>query len=164
MNKIFSVVLFLTILLAAGCNAFVEPSPSEPTAEAPPDDEGVPTKKPAQKGDLVKSDLARETNPQVSTEDLQIIADDTSRFAAAFYQQIRSKEGNIIFSPFSISLALSMTLAGAESATEEAMMNALQYSSPEDRVHPAFNALLLAISESEKEKPEDSEGSEFTLN
>lgn len=164
MKKILIGLTLLTILMATGCSPIQEPMTPEPTVDKTEEKKTTPTKQPATEGNLVKSDLARETNPQASQEQLQTLAEDTSKFAAAFYQQIRQKKGNIIFSPFSISLALSMTLAGAESTTEEAMMEALQYSLAEEQVHPTFNGLLLAIEASEQEKPEESEGSEFQLN
>lgn len=164
MKKLFAGLCFLAMLISTGCRPVIDTETPEPPIEETPVEEASPTKQPAEEGALVKSDLARETNPQVSEEERQKLADNTSKFAAAFYQQIRQKEGNIIYSPFSISLALSMTLAGAETTTEEAMMEALQYSLPENQVHPAFNALLLAIEASEQEKPEESEGSEFQLN
>lgn len=164
MKKIIAGLLFLIMTISTGCNAIIEPTTPKPVIDKTAEEQDKPTEGPVQESKLVKSDLARETNPQVSPENLQTLAQNTSEFAAAFYQQIREKEGNIIFSPFSISLALSMTLAGAESSTEKAMMNALQYSLPEDQVHPAFNELLLAIEASEKQKPEESNGSEFQLN
>ena len=164
MKKFFAGLLFLTVLISNGCRPVIDTKTPVPPTEEAPVEEATSTKQPAEEGILAKSDLARETNPQVSEEQRQKLADDTSKFAAAFYQQIRQKEGNIIYSPFSISLALSMTLAGAESTTEQAMMEALQYSLPESQVHQAFNALLLAIEASEQEKPEESEGSEFQLN
>ncbi len=166
MKKLFTGLMLLILLISTGCTAILEPPPPDPAVDQTPEGQSTATEQTAseQAGNLVKSDLARETNPQVSDEQLKSLADDTTKFAAAFYQQIRQKDANIIYSPFSISLALSMTLAGAETTTEEAMMEALQYSLPEDQVHPAFNALLLAIKASEQEKPEESEGSEFQLN
>jgi len=71
----------------------------------------------------------------------------------SFYDQIRSKDGNIIYSPFSIALALSMATAGAESSTEQAMMNALKIQLPEEDLHAAYNALLLAIEKSQEQAP-----------
>ena len=164
MKKLYAGLIFLVVLISTGCRPVIDTETPEPPIGETPVEEATPTEQAAQQGTLVKSDLARETNPQVTEEQQQALADDTSKFAAAFYQQIRQKEGNIIYSPLSISLALSMTLAGAETTTEEAMMQSLQYSLPEDQVHPAFNALLLAIEASEENKPEESEGSNFQLN
>jgi serpin B len=113
---------------------------------------------------LVKSDLAMETLPQADAEQLAELAEGNTAFASAFYALLHENEGNIIFSPFSISLALSMAMAGAETTTEEVMMNALQMTLPEEEVYPAFNALILALEESENAEVNEMEGSEFTLN
>jgi serpin B len=164
MKKTLVGLLVLSLMLATGCNAIQDPLEPEPTIDETEERKTTPTKQPVQESSLVKSDLARETNPEVSPELIQSLVEDTSKFAAAFYQQIRQKEGNIVFSPFSISLALSMTLAGAETATERAMMKALQYTLTEEQIHPGFNALLLAIEASEQKKPEESQGNEFQLN
>lgn len=115
-------------------------------------------------GGLVKSDLAMETLPQVDVELIAALAEGNSAFASAFYGLLQENEGNIIFSPFSISLALSMAMAGAETTTEEVMMNALRMTLPEEEVHPAFNALILAFEASENAEVNEMEGSEFTLN
>ncbi len=163
MKKIITGLFLLTLLSTIGCDAIKIPSTPEPSMDETKEVEESPSM-PQQEGNLVKSDLARETDPQVPSEEIQKLAEDNAKFAAAFYQQIRSNEENIIFSPFSISLALSMTLAGAESSTEQAMTEALQYSLPEDQVHPVFNALLLEIKASENEALEEAEGSEFQLN
>jgi serpin B len=56
-----------------------------------------------------------------------------------------------------------MTLAGAETTTQTAMLNALQLSVDEDNIHPALNALLLAIESSQTMQTESEEGG-FQLN
>src|SRR5262245_41034017 len=48
-------------------------------------------------------------------------ADGLNRFAADTYRQLAGKSGNLIFSPVSISTALSMALAGARGPTAREM-------------------------------------------
>ena len=62
-------------------------------------------------------------------------------FALDLYQQLRTQEGNLFFSPYSISTALAMTYAGARSATEAQMAQALHFELGQDALHPAFAAL-----------------------
>ena len=61
-------------------------------------------------------------------------ADGLNRFAGDTYYQLSRRSGNVIFSPFSISTALSMALAGARGRTAEEMVAAL---------HVPVNAALL---------------------
>ena len=62
-------------------------------------------------------------------------------FALNLYGTLSDGEGNLFFSPFSISQALAMTLAGARGETERQMMEVLHYELPQSALHPSFNAL-----------------------
>lgn len=111
-----------------------------------------------------KSNLEMESSPQADIDSVLALAQGNSAFAVDFYGILNEEEGNLIFSPFSISLALSMAMAGAETTTEEVMLNALRMTLPEEEVDPAFNALLLTIQASEDATVNEMEGSQFTLN
>lgn len=93
------------------------------------------------------SSRARETKPNVSKADLQTLVDGNNDFALNLYQALRSENGNLILSPFSISLALAMTYAGARGETEAQMADVLNFSSQKE-THSAFNALDLALEKS----------------
>jgi len=149
------VVILLSLLLNTACVPVEQPV----VKETPTQD----NEKPADSA-FAKSHLARETEPQVDPDNLASLVNGNTELAFSFYDQIRQDEGNIIFSPISLSLALSMTLTGAETSTEQGMMQALGFSLPEEDVHTAFNALLLAIEASQEQTPRDSEGSDFQLN
>jgi len=148
MNKKITSLFLLPLLLTSACSALVLPDGEEPVSAV----------------GFVKSDQAREMFPQVESDLITQLAKDNNLFALAFYDQINSGEENIVFSPLSLSLALSMTLAGAESSTEQGMVEALKFSIPEENLYRAFNALLLAIEESEQFEPRDSKGNKFQLN
>lgn len=114
---------------------------------------------------FLASGLQREMDPNVGENQLKQLAIGNSNFAFAFYDHIRTQDENLIFSPFSLSLALSMALAGAQTSTQQAMLEALQFSLEEDDIHPAFNALMFAIEASQADDEGDiSEGEYFQLN
>ncbi len=149
------VLIICSLVMLSACNT-IDETPEIPISQkTPTPQEGEP---------FSKSNLSRETSPSVTTENIEQLADDNTAFALSFYNHVRQNEGNIIFSPISLSLALAMTMAGAETTTEEAMLEALQLTLPEEDIYPAFNALLLAIEQSEQKSLENAEESKFQLN
>ncbi len=95
---------------------------------------------------LAESNRSREKNPTISASDMQTQVDGNNAFALDVYHSLRSEDGNLILSPFSISLALAMTYAGARAETASQMADVLNFSAQE-QTHPAFNALDLALEE-----------------
>jgi serpin B len=74
------------------------------------------------------------------------VAQDVNLFAADLYARLRSTEqGNLFFSPQSISTALAMTYAGARGQTAEEMARTLHFTLPQDRLPPAYADLLRAL-------------------
>ena len=94
-----------------------------------------------------QSTRAREKNPTVSESELKTLVDGNNAVGLDLYQTLRSQDGNLILSPFSVSLALAMTYAGARGETETQMADVLNFG-PQDQVHNTFNALDLALEES----------------
>jgi serine protease inhibitor len=62
-------------------------------------------------------------------------------FAFELYAQLKAKEGNLFFSPYSISTCLAMTYAGARGETEKQMAAVLHFSQKQDQLHSAFGDL-----------------------
>ncbi|GAH79187.1 unnamed protein product, partial [marine sediment metagenome] len=86
-----------------------------------------------------------------------------SSLQSDLYQAVRETDGNLFYSPYSISLALAMTYAGARGETEQQIADTLHFILPQDRLHPAFNSLDIELSRrGESAKGEDEEG--FRLN
>ena len=94
---------------------------------------------------VAKSSLARVTEPQVTATDSATFAADNAAFALDAYHALVASNGNLIFSPASISIALAMTYAGAAGTTATEMAEAMHFSLPPERLHPAFDALDLAL-------------------
>ena len=90
---------------------------------------------------VARSSLNRVQDPAVPQDDVATLVQGDNAFALDLYQSLRSEDGNLAFSPYSISLALGMAYAGARGSTETQMAQALHYTLPQDRLHPAFNRL-----------------------
>jgi len=114
-------------------------------------------------GELVRSEKQRVTSPDVSEADLVTLVDGNSVFALELYQQLGQEDGNLFYSPYSISLALAMTYAGARGETGQQMADTLHFILSQDRLDPALNSLDLELSQrGEGAKGKDGEG--FRLN
>ena len=150
---------------------------SEPAASpsAAPTTSGVNTPQPAQPDasppstetpaglDIARSEKQRVTSPDVSASDLADLVAGNSAFAFDLYQVLREEPGNLFYSPYSISLALAMTYAGARGETDRQMADTLHFVLPQDGLHTAFNGLDLELaSRGEGAEGTDEEG--FRLN
>jgi serpin B len=94
-----------------------------------------------QSKDVAVSKLVRISNPNVPASDQDELSAGNRAFSADLYQKLRSQDGNLFFSPYSISLALAMTYGGAQGETARQMATAMHFTLPTDRLHPAFNGL-----------------------
>jgi len=117
----------------------------------------------AQVAQVAQSETLRVTSPDVAEPDLAELVAGNSAFAFDLYQAVRGNEGNILYSPYSISLALAMTYSGARGETKQQMADTLSFTLPDDRLHPAFNALDLELA-GRGRAPQIGESSRFQLN
>ena len=92
--------------------------------------------------------------PQVPVDDLRELAHGNAEFAFDLYRELSASDGNLFFSPHSISTALAMTYGGARGDTEAAMAEVLRFLLPQERLHPAFGALAGDL----KARTSDSDG------
>jgi len=67
---------------------------------------------------------------------------ENNSFALDLYQQLRNEEGNLFFSPFSISTALAITYAGARNETAAEMAQVLHFSQEGEHLHKNFATIL----------------------
>ena len=112
---------------------------------------------------LVMSNKPRVIFPDVSKTDLALLIEGNSAFAFELYQVIRGEEGNLFYSPHSISLALAMTYAGARGETAAQMADTLQFLLEQEKLHPAFNWLDTELAK-RGEGAEGKDGEGFRLN
>jgi len=79
------------------------------------------------------------------------VAQGNREFAWDLFGQLRQEQqGNLFFSPYSISTALGMTYAGARGTTETQMAEVLHFHLPQDRLHLALGALSDDLGASDK--------------
>lgn len=132
--------IILVLLFVSACS----PQPVEPPLEPTRQPQANPTS-PAQESPMTDSplisDRPRQTSPQIPSADLQSLATGNSAFAVDLYRRLMAEDGNLFYSPYSISLALAMTYAGARAETERQMADTLHFGLPQASLHPAFNAL-----------------------
>lgn len=69
-----------------------------------------------------------------------LVAGNTA-FALDLYGRLKSGEGNLFFSPYSISTCLAMTYAGARGETEAQMARTLHFNADQSKFHAEFGEL-----------------------
>ncbi len=112
---------------------------------------------------LIMSDAEVDTDPELDSSDAVTFAADNRSFAFDLYRELASDEANLFFSPYSISVALAMTYAGAEGDTETEIATAMHFGLPEPTLHEAFNATTRALQGRSEELAPRSEGDGFEL-
>ena len=70
------------------------------------------------------------------------VSDSVNAFGLDLYEEIQDTEGNLFFSPLSISTALAMVYAGARGDTAEQMADVLYFQQDPDALGVAFGELL----------------------
>ncbi|MHC4445609.1 MAG: serpin family protein [Planctomycetota bacterium] len=114
-------------------------------------------------GELVKSDVARELQPELREGQLAELVWGNNNFGLDLYQAISAGNNNLLCSPYSISLTLAMTYSGARAETARQIKEALHFNLPEDELHEAFNALDQLLS-SRGQGARAADGGPFRLN
>lgn len=94
---------------------------------------------------VAQSSLKRVVDPTVPSSDEATLVQGNNTFAVDLYGALHTGNGNLAFSPYSLSVALAMPYAGARGNTEAQMAQALHYTLPQDRLHAAFNRLDLDL-------------------
>ena len=78
----------------------------------------------------------------VSAQDeLQSVVKGNNSFCFDLYRQLMSGQGNLFFSPYSISTALAMTYAGAKGETEKQIAEVLRFTVPQDSLPIYYSTL-----------------------
>jgi serpin B len=137
-THIFRLLIIMTLLAVAGCRAPAAPPEAEtPGAVEPVEVPPMPIEEIA----FIQSERPRSPAPDSALGDLPVLVRGNSAFALDLYQALREQPGNLFYSPYSISLALAMTYAGARGDTAAQMADVLHFELTQEQLHPAFNKL-----------------------
>lgn len=129
-SKPLRVCALAALLGTAGCDS--DSQTPQPRTTPPP-------------GELLSSNKERARSPQVSDADRAALVADNTDFGVAVYRQVTQPGENAVFSPLSITQAFGMLYAGAKGDTAAQMAQALKFTLPPERLHPAFNGLSLSL-------------------
>jgi serpin B len=169
MKKIILTVLAaITLLGAASCTKTTtnttHPHSTTPVTTAPVTTSPATTTPLPVSFDVAQSSESRITSPDTTASQLAALVSGNSTFAFNLYQQLtQGNNGNIFYSPYSISTALAMTYAGANGDTATQMAKALDFTLPQAQLHPAFNDLALQLA-SRGQGASGTNGKSFALN
>ena len=113
-------------------------------------------------GTALASEQPREV-ADLGPADLAALVDGNTEFALDLYDRLRDDDGDLFYSPLSISLALAQVYAGASGTTATEMAETLSFTLPSADLHHAFNGLdQLLAARGEGAAGQDGEG--FRLN
>lgn len=134
-------------ILATGCQSLHPPGHASPgktkgaagalatNDAAPRSHRSVPS--------TTRSPAVNATSPNGSAaQDRAQVARGMNAFGAAIYHKLRRRPGNLIWSPASVSIALTMAYAGARGKTAAEMRRALHLTLDDARLHRAAGDLL----------------------
>ena len=134
-------IALLLLAGSSGCEGESQQAVPPATQALSPASSPVPTLPVQTTGREVRSDRERNDSPRASARDLKELVQGNNAFAIDLYRELSNGQGNLFYSPFSISQVLAMAFAGARGETELQMMNILHYELPQSALHPSFNAL-----------------------
>ena len=147
MSKILFSLLVTAIVTATACSSLQGRGSGPPAS-----------------GGILASDRERKS-PEVPPADIEALVEGNTAFGFDLYRFLADEQGddNLFYSPYSLSLALAMTYAGARGVTEEEMAEALRFVLPQDALHDAFNGLDRML-EGRGEGAASQDGEGFRLN
>src|SRR5690606_32955235 len=131
MKRLLIICLAVFFLLGACVPITSEP---EPTANLPGEEKEMLTGK-----------VDYNPNPQFTPEQAASLAGANNQFAFDLYQQLKSGQGNLLYSPYSLFQALTMVYGGARGDTAAQIRDVLHYPLSDEELHRVSNALNLAL-------------------
>lgn len=144
---VFSLLAIILIVSTLSCGPVNDPATTQTQGTTTQTDTNSTTHTlTEQYGQYLKADAGYNSSPDASDEILQTLIDGNNRFAVDLYHQFSGKNnGNLFYSPYSISLALAMTYAGANGQTKEQMAEVLHFMLEDSELHSAFNRMAIEL-------------------
>ena len=121
-------ICFAALILGAGVLLFVSGCGSAPAPPLGP-----------------QSHASLQTTVTTSAQDRPALVAGNTAFALDLFKAVGSSSGNAVLSPYSISVALAMTYAGANGLTATQMAHVLHFTLPQNRVPAAFKQLAQSL-------------------
>jgi len=156
-KKMVLSVLMGVSLIVMGCERDQAMPEEQPViVEAPAQQEGAtPAAKIPQPKPIPRPDTGPDVEPpgpkplrlSVDRETFDAVVKGNNQFALALYGRLAEKQGNLFFSPASLSTALAMTYAGAAGTTRTQMAEVLHFPVDGEPLHGSFEALLQVLNE-----------------
>jgi serpin B len=85
------------------------------------------------------------SHAQKIAPEVKSLVEGNTDFGVTLYQRLAKEDGNLFFSPYSISNAFGMCYAGAKGNTAAEMKTTLRFNLGDDRLHPAFRDLIASL-------------------
>ena len=126
-----SLLIIISIAIFSGCIDEDTPGPS-PTVTI------SPTSEPEQEGDGWEATPDdHEETPEIQMD----VVNSSNQFALDLYSNLREEDGNVFFSPYSISTALAMTYEGARGETAEEIQSVFYFPIDDETRRTSFEAI-----------------------
>ncbi|MBK8588534.1 MAG: hypothetical protein IPN77_05270 [Sandaracinaceae bacterium] len=118
-------LLFLSLVLLVGCGGS---QPSEPPATTEPS--AAVEEPPVEQPPIEQPPVDDGTGPAADSQDVREALASANQLGFDLYARMRGTPGNLVMSPASVHLALSMTYAGARGETASQMASVLHLGPP----------------------------------
>ena len=132
------------LLLLSGCTP--PPSTQQAPAASPSTPTGVVSNTPPPAASAKPAPAPKpvaKAGPAAPESDIQAAAAGNNAFGIDLYHRLAAGNvHNLIFSPISISAAIGMSYAGAKGDTAKEMSQALHFTLPQEKLHPALGHVL----------------------
>ena len=151
-------------MLVACTDSSTPPTPTE--VATPSDSTETAAPQPITTGPAMSEELRSAKDraaPAATGAEIAELVRGNSTLAFDLYHNLRGEDGNLFYSPYSISLALATTYSGARGETERQIADTLHFLLAQNDLHPAFNTLDQELA-SRGEGAEGKDGQGFRLN